>query len=427
MANTNAKKPKSFFCDLCNYSCSVERDYKKHTETLKHRTHLITNKKIEKKTHDCICNKTYSHMSSLSKHRSKCEHYIKFINNAKSIDINTYDETVAETQSNNTTANLLNTNTRENNNINNHCETPQQLLLDLLSQSKEEMRNIIQEKAREILTEGNNELKNILINEISSFYKEQHIQKDQLNKRKKKKKNVNVMTQNNMIINNNNSINNINNNNNRISLNIILDEACNTALNMDEFIKSLPIGTDTVEYTGKNGFAKSISKLFIDRLNQLHIKERPIHCTDVNREVFYIKDNNKWERDTNNILIHKAISRVADKNFRKIQQWTEENPLFDTPDTRAYEAYLTIMQESIGGRDKKVEKRNNSKIIKNIAKQVYLPRGDCVYFNEIYKNNKILNSQNEYLSESDEELDGSEYYSDSDSDNDSVSVSDSDS
>ena len=41
-----------------------------------------------------------------------------------------------------------------------------------------------------------------------------------------------------------------------------------------------------------------ISSVFINGLKQLYTYMIPIHCTDVNIETLYIKENNEWDKDS---------------------------------------------------------------------------------------------------------------------------------
>ena len=62
---------KKWFCELCNYSTSRSDHYKKHLQSLKHKTKENINIKLEKKW-VCICGKDYKHQSSLWNHKQKC-------------------------------------------------------------------------------------------------------------------------------------------------------------------------------------------------------------------------------------------------------------------------------------------------------------------------------------------------------------------
>jgi hypothetical protein len=75
-----------------------------------------------------------------------------------------------------------------------------------------------------------------------------------------------------------------------------------------DFVSSLQIGVSDLEETGRLGFAEGISKIFINGLRQIEVSDRPIHCSDVKRETLYIKDNNEWNKETDNKVILTNIS-----------------------------------------------------------------------------------------------------------------------
>ena len=60
------------------------------------------------------------------------------------------------------------------------------------------------------------------------------------------------------------------------------------------------------------GFVNGISQILINNLKQLTIQERPIHCTDVKREIMYIRENNGY-KDEDNEKINNAIQEVSEK------------------------------------------------------------------------------------------------------------------
>ena len=92
-------------------------------------------------------------------------------------------------------------------------------------------------------------------------------------------------------------MNNRHNNNKTFNLNFFLNETCKDAMNMKDFIKSLELSMPELEKMGEIGFAEGMSRVFVDRLNSLDITKRPIHCSDLKREVLYVKDKDAWEKD----------------------------------------------------------------------------------------------------------------------------------
>jgi len=161
---------------------------------------------------------------------------------------------------------------------------------------------------------------------------------------------------------------------NTFNLNFFLNEQCKDAIPIMEFIDSLQVNTNNVEYTGRRGYVEGITKIFMDGLRQLDIYKRPIHCTDLKRETLYIKDTLKWEKDNpEKSLFHKALRGVVLKNMKQIRRWQEENPNCIIPDSKEYVLHLDIMRQSIGG-GMMIEEKNNGRILKNIAKEVFLDR-----------------------------------------------------
>ena len=127
---------------------------------------------------------------------------------------------------------------------------------------------------------------------------------------------------------NNTLINNHSNNNNKtFNLNVFLNETCKDAMNINEFIDSLQLQLSDLEEVGKLGFVDGISNIIVKNLKALDVHKRPVHCADKKREVIYIKDENKWEKDNDEKLkLRKAIKRVAYKNENLLPKYKELHP-----------------------------------------------------------------------------------------------------
>ncbi len=165
-----------------------------------------------------------------------------------------------------------------------------------------------------------------------------------------------------------NTINNTTNNNN-FNLNVFLNEQCKDAININEFIKSLKITLEDLYFTRKNGITQGISNLMINGLKELDVYKRPIHCTDLKRDIVYIKEHDKWEKDNNNAIMKKTIETVANKQRNKISDWVDLHPRWIEDEKLQYE-YLTILNkitEPIEDDDK-----SEKKIIRNIAREVQI-------------------------------------------------------
>lgn len=172
---------------------------------------------------------------------------------------------------------------------------------------------------------------------------------------------------------NNNIINT--NCNNTFNLQIYLNEDCKDALNITEFVNQLDITVDDLEETGRLGYAEGVSKMFINGLQQLEVCKRPIHCSDVKREIVYIKDENKWTKeDENKAKLTLAIKQVANKNIKQITQWQKIHPDFSDPVSKQNDKYLNIIMHSMSGSTKEESDKNYGKIIKNVIKNTAIDK-----------------------------------------------------
>lgn len=170
-------------------------------------------------------------------------------------------------------------------------------------------------------------------------------------------------------INNNIITNNTNCNNKTFNLQVFLNETCKDAMNIMEFVDSISLQLSDLENIGKLGYIEGISNIIVNNLKLLDITQRPIHCSDMKREVFYIKDEDKWEKENDeNTKIKKIIKCVANKNIKLIPKWKQENPDCVLSSSNKSDKINKIIFEAMGGSHETKDAEN--KIIKNIAKQV---------------------------------------------------------
>jgi hypothetical protein len=170
-----------------------------------------------------------------------------------------------------------------------------------------------------------------------------------------------------------NNITNINSNNKSFNLNVFLNETCREAINISDFVDSIKISMDDLENTGRRGYIDGITSIITKNLNGLELHQRPLHCSDLKREVLYIKDNDKWEKETEDrpILIN-AIKNIANKNIRQIQQWRNKYPDCVDSESKKNNLYLKIVSNSMNGLTEEESRRNINKIISNVAKETII-------------------------------------------------------
>jgi hypothetical protein len=142
-----------------------------------------------------------------------------------------------------------------------------------------------------------------------------------------------------------------NSNNKTFNINMFLNEECKDAMNMTDFVKTIELDTDDMEDVGKRGFVKGISKIFIENLEKTEVTKRPIHCSDSKREVLYIKDDNKWEREgINSKKLSNAIHTVEHKNVVLVNEWAKMHPQCENSETKANQIYMTLSKHATDGR-----------------------------------------------------------------------------
>jgi hypothetical protein len=173
----------------------------------------------------------------------------------------------------------------------------------------------------------------------------------------------------------NNTVNSHNVTNNKtFNLNVFLNETCKDAMNIMDFVDSLKIQLSDLENVGKLGFVDGISKIIMKNLNSLDETKRPVHCTDTKREVMYIKDEDKWEKENENKQkMRKVIKHVTHKNSKLLKEYKEKHPGCEKSSSKYSDQYDKLIIEAMGGKgDNDVEKED--KIIRNIAKTVTIDK-----------------------------------------------------
>ena len=173
---------------------------------------------------------------------------------------------------------------------------------------------------------------------------------------------------------NNISNSNFNSHNKTFNLNVFLNETCKDAMNITDFVDSLKLQLSDLESVGKLGFVEGISNIIVKNLKQLDVHKRPVHCSDSKREVMYIKDEDKWEKENDEKKkLRKVIKKIADKNARLLPVFKKEHPDCSKASSPFSDQYNKLIIESMGGSgDNDSEKED--KIIKKIAREVTIDK-----------------------------------------------------
>ena len=173
---------------------------------------------------------------------------------------------------------------------------------------------------------------------------------------------------------NNISNSNINSNNKTFNLHFFLNETCKNAMNITDFVNSLQLQLSDLENVGKLGYVDGISSIIVKNLNALDETTRPIHCADKKRETFYIKDEDKWEKDDEEKKkIKKVINKVAFKNQKLLNKFKELHPGCNFSESKYSDQYSKLVIEAMGGSGDN-DKEKEDKIIRKIAKEVTITK-----------------------------------------------------
>jgi hypothetical protein len=318
MENKNTKNTKyydgGFYCEYCNYKCKYIRDWNIHVTRPKHITKMNGNSgksEILKNTKICSCGKEYNTVSGLWKHQQKCDNNIL----KHKIENNDTD-----------------TDTHPDN--------------DNTIISYHELHNIVLDivKSNQELQKQNMELQKQMIDVC---------------------KNMQPLVS--------NTINQNNSHNKTFNLQFFLNETCKDAMNISEFIENISLQLSDLENIGKMGYIEGISNIIIQNLRALDVEKRPVHCSDVKREIMYVKDEDKWEKENEGKQkIKQVISAVASKNRNLLPEYKKKYPQCMDPQSKKSDEYNHLIMESLGIGNG-VE-NTQSKIIRKIAKEVVIEK-----------------------------------------------------
>ena len=176
----------------------------------------------------------------------------------------------------------------------------------------------------------------------------------------------------------NTNTNSHNTTNNQFNINMFLNEHCKNAMNLTDFIESLPITNKTYDDTIENGLTKTITNMMVNGLKELDILDRPIHCTDTKRKTLYVKEADIWEKDKELNKLLASIQQIASKQRMLIDKWQEANKGWETEEN--IQTKLTTLIFNV-----MTDIENNEKETKKIITAI----GNNVYLDEEIKNHYL--------------------------------------
>ena len=319
-----------FTCGVCQYRCMRRNDLQKHLGTQKHARALKSvsgscpvqpSTEPLTLTYDCLCGKAYRHPTSLYKHRRGCNLYQSEILNVCMDPVSDPDPVPVPDP---VSGSVLDSSSTS-------------LLISLLSEQ----------------TKCNNELKNMIEQQGKQFME------------------VVAKVDSTCSANHTTTINNTT----KFNLNVFLNSECKDAMNVMEFVQMIEVTPADLDLLADVGYVEGVARLMMDGLRKLEVHQRPIHCTDVKRESFYIKDNNVWEKDNSSgDKMHRVVKHVAHQNVIALPKWQKENPTHSDFTTRTHEQYLRIVNAAFGGSTQDEINHFRNKIIRKAAPELVAPK-----------------------------------------------------
>ena len=171
----------------------------------------------------------------------------------------------------------------------------------------------------------------------------------------------------------NNSHNHINSHNKTFNLQFFLNEQCKDAMNISEFVDTFDLQLSDLESVGELGYVEGITRIILNKLNAMDIYKRPMHCSDVKREILYVKDEDKWEKEQrSNPKLREAIKDISFKNMKLAVLWSDTYPDSKSSESRLNDVYMKLIIQSTGGSGEIVDSEN--KIIRRIAKEIFIDK-----------------------------------------------------
>ena len=174
--------------------------------------------------------------------------------------------------------------------------------------------------------------------------------------------------------NSNTTINNKNSHNKTFNMQIFLNEHCKDAMNIKDFADSFQLQISDLEKVGHLGYVDGISDIIIKKLNDMDVYKRPIHCSDTKRDTMYVHADNVWTKENNDHdQVRALVQRITAKNIRMIPIWQDMYPQSRNNMHKLNDTYMSLTRQAMGGFGGTIPE-NESKIIKKIAKTVYIDK-----------------------------------------------------
>ena len=331
---------KTYYCSFCDYTSSNNSNYNKHLRTKKHlekkcKTTLTSKSMVSlKNTYYCkICDYSTCRKSNWLRHMHSVKHKKNEQNEQKTSNSDGPLPSIEDFNE----------------------------LLDELKTLKSEGASNKDKKVSKNEPETENFNIQELQNQINTIIENQIVIKEEAKK-------------------SGTTINNYNN----ISITVFLDNYCNNAKSVQEFLKSVSFELNDI-ISNNSLIEDYLSKKLIKNLQDLPFTERPIHCTDNKRKNFMVKDETiGWIKDNgmdSSGSLYDKVTQLQNKAYIDFfNEYDKANPL--PHDTEKEQIKCKISGDILANKDK-----HNKNAINDIANTILITDA----MDDSLTNNKIIN------------------------------------
>ena len=287
----------NFVCEICDFKSNKKQGYTRHLLTRKHK--MITD---DYKKNVCFCGKSFEHRQNLYRHKKTCtyqnneEHNEKWLTNGK------FGKQMANISKN---VHFEKKSNSENKKLY-FCECGK-TYKHRSSLSKHRLKCKYEDNSTNIVVKESNDpdWKNMFMNLM--------------------KQNSEVLEKCTELAEKPTTINNTTNNNTQFNVMNYLNTECKDAMNLSDFIDSFEFSIKDLELLNTKGYQEVMENTFIKQLCDMDKTKRPIHCSDKKRKSFYLKDNDVWEKDKDNVKLIRGMKNLSFIHNNTLDKWKNKN------------------------------------------------------------------------------------------------------
>ena len=386
------KKPailvKKFMCEKCNFKCSNKYDYNIHLSTAKHkRLHndISFSQNPPKDEFICSCGKEYKHSSGLWRHKQGCkpndilmtellkqnndlllqnQELKELITEQKEIILEQKEVFIEQIEYNKQLLGIAKEQKEIAHEQKELAKETKYLAQDQAEEQQEHNKRVLElaQEQKELAQETK---------DIAQEQKELTIEQAEQTKILMEQIKEKGLGGGGTIINNTT--------NNTFNLNNYLTVTCKDAMNLKELIEMVQqydIPNKLIEMFEHGTHSSGVNRVMDEILNEIPVNKRPIHCSDLKREVLHIKSNDSWEKEDNNgakLLAISFIEHIKHRVFGETLRWKNDvlNPNSDKDDDR----YTRVLTQMIGPHSKtEAFVREKEKIKVHLAKKTLIAK-----------------------------------------------------